>query len=170
MAMLAENSFNSGLLPKDALWWKQTKDGVHVALWRPPQIWPVALQEEPFVPARRFRTCRCLADLCLLCRKPPYIYAAKRRPQSIRDFIYKAPLYNVYEAGNSCTGTHRYPQDINQVPESFFTAFFTKAAVSGNRSQKYPDDLLKLWEEIDSKRKYPMDDLVRIGTIGDLLR
>ena len=168
--MLAENCFNSGLLPKDALWWKQTKEGIHVALWRSPQIWPVALQEEPFVPARRFRL--PMPGLIFVCSagKPPYIYAAKRRPQSTGEFVYKAPLYNVYDSGNSCAGTHRYPQDANKIPESFFAAFFTRSAVSGSRSRKYPDDLLKLWEEINGKRKYPMDDLVQIGTIRDLLK
>ena len=39
LAVLAETTFNSGLLPKDALWWKQDRNGSAVALWRPPKIW-----------------------------------------------------------------------------------------------------------------------------------
>ena len=35
--------FSSGLLPRDALWWNQGETGQVVALWRPPQVWPVAL-------------------------------------------------------------------------------------------------------------------------------
>ena len=39
-----------------------------------------------------------------------------------------------------------------------------------DRSQKYPDNLLKLWEEIDGKSKYPLKDLVKLGTLADLLK
>ena len=42
--------FASGLLPENALWWSQGETGQMVALWRPPQVWPVALQREAFQP------------------------------------------------------------------------------------------------------------------------
>ena len=38
--------FSSGLLPKETLWWSQGETGQVVALWRPPKVWPVALQRE----------------------------------------------------------------------------------------------------------------------------
>ena len=47
--------FSSGLLPLDALWWNQGETGQVVALWRPPQVWPVALQREAFKPPARLR-------------------------------------------------------------------------------------------------------------------
>ena len=37
---------SSGLLPQEALWWTQGESGQVVALWRPPQVWSVALQRE----------------------------------------------------------------------------------------------------------------------------
>ena len=55
-------------------------------------------------------------------------------------------------------------------PESFFTSFFTVAANYEGRSKKYGKDLLKLWESIDGKKKYPLGDLVPAGKIGNLLR
>ena len=42
--------FSSGLLPQDAIWWNQGETGQVVALWRPPQVWSVALQREAFKP------------------------------------------------------------------------------------------------------------------------
>ena len=42
--------FSSGLLPQEALWWNQGETGQVVALWRPPQVWSVALQREAFKP------------------------------------------------------------------------------------------------------------------------
>ena len=47
--------FASGLLPENALWWSQGETGQMVALWRPPQVWPVALQREAFQPPARLR-------------------------------------------------------------------------------------------------------------------
>ena len=47
--------FSSGLLPENALWWNQGETGQVVALWRPPQVWPVALQREAFQPPARLR-------------------------------------------------------------------------------------------------------------------
>ena len=47
--------FASGLLPDNALWWSQGETGQMVALWRPPQVWPVALQREAFQPPARLR-------------------------------------------------------------------------------------------------------------------
>ena len=38
--------FSSGLLPQEAIWWNQGETGQVVALWRPPQVWSVALQRE----------------------------------------------------------------------------------------------------------------------------
>ena len=47
--------FSSGLLPQEALWWNQGETGQVVALWRPAQVWPVALQREAFQPPARLR-------------------------------------------------------------------------------------------------------------------
>jgi hypothetical protein len=37
------------------------------------------------------------------------------------------------------------------------------------RSNKYPNDLLKMWEELDGRKRYPLGDLVPLGKIEDLL-
>ncbi|MDD4987070.1 MAG: hypothetical protein PHQ43_15135, partial [Dehalococcoidales bacterium] len=155
---------------RETLWWKQSKQGVQIALWRPPKVWTVALQEEPFQPARRFRL--PLPGLIFLCTagRAPAVFAVKKRPQATGEFIYHAPLFNVYQNGATCPGTHRYPQKVEKIPEDFFNSFFTLAANTNGRSQKYPDNLLRLWEEIDGHKRYPLNDLVKIGTIGDLLK
>ena len=170
LAILSEVSLSSGLLPKDVLWWNQTRYGTQVALWRAPQIWPVALQVEAFQPARRFKL--PMPGLIFICAagRAPAVYAVKKRPKALGEFIYHAPLYNIYENGSTCPGTHQYPQEIEKIPESFFAAFFTQAAFHHGRSKKYPDDLLQLWEEIDGQRKYPLGDLVKMGTIADIIK
>lgn len=170
LAVLSEVPLNSGILPSYALWWKQGRNGVEVALWRPAMVWQVALQAEPFKPALRFKL--PMPGLIFICSpsKPPAIYAAKKRPKSTGDIIYHAPLFNVYRDGSTCPGSHKYPKDINQIPEDFFTSFFTLAASPSGRSKKYPNNLDALWKELDDKKRYPLGDLVKLGTVGDILR
>jgi len=170
LALLREVPLRSGLLPKDALWWAQGKEGVEVALWRPPRVWPVALQVEPFKPPRRFRL--PMPGLIFVCSpgRPPRVYAAKRRPRSADETVYHAPLFNLFRDGRTCSGTHRFPADVSEIPESFFQSFFTVEADHRGRSKKYPDDLLRLWEELDGKKRYPLGDLVPLGKIEDVMK
>jgi len=170
LALLREVPLRSGLLPEGALWWGQGKEGVEVALWRPPKVWPVALVTEPMKPPRRFRL--PMPGLIFVCSpgRPPRVYAAKRRPKSPADTIYHAPLFNVFQDGRTCPGTHKFPTEVGEIPESFFTSFFSMEADYRGRSKKYPDDLLKLWEELDGKGRYPLGDLVPFGKIEDIMR
>ena len=170
MAFLREVPLNSGVLPEGALWWGQGKTGAEVALWRPPRVWPVALMTEAFKEPRRFRL--PMPGLIFVCSpgQPPKVYAAKKRPKNPRAAIYHAPLFNIFEDGSTCPGTHKYPQNIGEIPESFFASFFTPAASTMNRSKKYPGDLLKLWEELDGKKKYPLKDLMPLGKVEDIMR
>ena len=54
-AFIRHLGFSSGLLPEEALWWNQGETGHAVSLWRPPQVWPVALQREAFKAPARLR-------------------------------------------------------------------------------------------------------------------
>ena len=170
LALLREVPLRSGLLPEGALWWGQGKEGVEVALWRSPRVWPVALETEPFKPPRRFKL--PMPGLIFVCSpgRPPMVYAAKKRPTTPRDTIYHAPLFNVFRDGRTCPGTHKYPEQIGKIPESFFTSFFSPTADFRGRSKKYPDDLLKLWEELDGKERYPLKDLVPLGKVEDIMK
>ena len=68
--------FSSGLLPQDALWWNQGETGQVAALWRPPQVWSVALQREAFKPPARLRL--PMPGLVFVCSpgRAPWVYAA----------------------------------------------------------------------------------------------
>jgi PRTRC genetic system protein B len=169
MALLSEVPLSSGLLPHDVLWWKQGKEGAEVALWRSPRVWPVALQLEAFKPPRRFKL--PMPGLIFLCSpgRPPRVFAAKKRPRDTHQVIYHAPLFNVFGKGETCAGTHKFPVDVEKIPESFFTSFFTREAIYGGRSRKYPKDLLQLWDELDGQKRYPLGDLVPAGKVEDIL-
>ena len=170
LALLRTVPLNSGLLPDGALWWAQSRAGLQVALWRPPKVWPVALMMEAFKPPRRFKL--PMPGLIFVCSPgiPPRVYAAKRRPKSLADTIYHAPLFNVFLDGGTCPGTHKFPEEIANIPESFFLSFFTREAHPVGRSQKYPKDLFKLWEELDGKSRYPLKDLVALGKVQEIMK
>jgi hypothetical protein len=170
LALLREVPLSSGLLPQGALWWSQGRDGPEIALWRHPRVWAAALQEEAFKPPRRFRL--PMPGLIFICQvgRPPRIYAARGRPRSPEDIIYHAPLFNIFWDGRTCPGTHRFPPNIEEIPESFFASFFTATADHNGRSKRYPNDLRGLWEELDGKKRYPLRDLVPLGKVEDIMK
>jgi len=170
MAMLAEVELGSGLLPDNTLWWTQGKNGVEVGLWRPPQVWKVALAIKAFQAPRRFNL--PMPGLIFVCSpaKAPKVFAAKKRPRSPKEHIFHAPLFNLFGDGRVCPGTHRFPEKVSEIPESFFTSFFSMEASYGGRSKSHPDSLLTLWEELDGKRRYPLGDLVKAGTLEDIMQ
>lgn len=167
-ALASELSYGSGLLPEGALWWANTSAGPLTAVYEAPSVRKFALQEEAGKPPRRFEI--PMPGLILLCLpgRPPWVYAVKRRPGKPLDPVYKAPMPNVYDHGASCPGNNRYPQSVNGIIESFFRSFFSFSLVAGH-SQKYKNDVVKLWESLEGKRKFPNDDLVKHGTVKDLM-
>lgn len=170
MALLRNVPLSSGLLPAGALWWSQTADGPAVALWRNRQVWKVALMTEAFKPPRRMAL--PMPGLIFICQpaRPPKVYAAKKRPQKPTDTVYHAPLFNLFRDGRTCPGTHKFPENIDEIPESFFTSFFSREADIRDRSKKYPNNLLALWEELDGAKRYPLGDLVALGKVEDIMR
>ena len=161
--------FSSGLLPQDSLWWSQGETGQVVALWRPPQVWAVALQREAFQPPARLRL--PMPGLVFVCSpaRAPWVYAAKDRPAHAEQQLFRAPAFNVFSDGRVCPGSHRFPEEVGLIPESFFQSFFSLTGDSRNRSKKHPDDLKALWEELDGDPEYPLEDLVPQCTVAHAL-
>lgn len=161
--------FSSGLLAQDTLWWSSGRDGPVVALWRSPRVWKVALRTEVFAPARRFSL--PMPGLIFLCRpaQAPSVFAVKMRPTSPDVKVYHAPCFNTFRDGRVCPGSHRFPDRLEEIPESFFLSHFSPTGDTQDRSLLFPNDLLARWESLDGKRRYPLDDLVQQCTTGTLL-
>ena len=77
-----------------------------------------------------------------------------------------SPAFNVFRDGRVCPGSHRFPEEVGLIPESFFQSFFSLTGDIRDRSKKHPDNLQALWEEIDGKTEYPMEDLVPQCTVA----
>ncbi|MDD4986251.1 MAG: hypothetical protein PHQ43_10780 [Dehalococcoidales bacterium] len=168
-ALASNLSFSTGLLPPDTLWWRNTRSGPMYAFYVPPQVRKLALQEKAGQPPRRLKL--PLPGFIFLCTpgSPPWVYAVTKRPTKETDIVYKAPLANIFPDGRSCPGNHQYPERVADIVLSFFMSFFSGTADLVNRSKKFPKNILQLWDELDGKEDFPMDDLVKHGTIRDLL-
>ncbi len=168
-ALTQHLGFSSGLLPADALWWNQGETGQVVGLWRPPQVWPIALQREAFKPPARLRI--PMPGLLFVCSpgRAPWVYAATERPSDPEQQLYRMPAFNVFRDGRTCPGSHRYPDEVGLIPESFFQSFFSLTGDSHERSKKHPDNLQTLWEELDGTSEYPMEDLVPQCTVAHVM-
>ena len=161
--------FSSGLLPREALWWNQGETGHAVALWRPPQVWPVALQREAFKPPARLRI--PMPGLVFVCSpgRAPWVYAALSRPSDPEQQLFRTPAFNVFRDGRVCPGSHRFPEEVGLIPESFFQSYFSTTGDTRERSKRHPDDLQALWEELDGKTEYPAEDLVPQCTVAQAI-
>ena len=168
-ALASELSFCSGLLPKGTLWWKNTKAGPVTAIYVPPCIRKVALQQDIKVPPRRFTI--PLPGFIFLCRpgREPSVFAVKKEPSGETDKVYKSPLCNIFANGRSCPGSHKYPTNVGETVQSFFVSFFSPAGEMHGRSKKFPKSIIQLWEFLDGKKKFPKDDLVDYCQVKDLM-
>lgn len=167
-ALLSEVPLGTGILPQGALWWQQGNRGVEIGLWEPPQVWTLSLMVKQFEPPRRFKI--PMPGLVFGCipARAPRVYAAKKRPEALDDVLYHAPLFNIFMSGETCAGTNKYPSNVLDIPKSFMVSFFTAAANHEGRS-KTCKSLLSLWEYLEGKKKYPMSDLVKVGTMEEIM-
>ena len=165
----AEASFPSGLLPDNTLWTTHTPTGLFTALWRPPRTWKVALQTAPFKPPDRLTI--PMPGMVFICSpgRPPWVFAAKERPTSEDDVLYHSPTFNTFRNGRVCPGSHHFPPDPAQVPESFFDSHFSMTGDTHGRSAKHPTALMDLWKELNGQEEYPLEDLVPHTNIHEVM-
>jgi hypothetical protein len=112
-----------------------------------------------------------LVFVCLPGGQAPYAFAAADRPRRPGDQLATCPCYNVFRSGRVCTGSHAFPADPERVPEAFFDSFFSVTAdTAAGKSRRYPDDVGRLWAELDGQAAFPADDLVPQLSVADALR
>lgn len=154
---------NTPLLPEGTVHFRNTKDGPVYTIWVKPRIWPVTVVTGAMSGIEQMRV--PLPGLLFTCQgsRPPHIFAALERPQTGEDRIYKAPLLNCFEDGTSCPGNHVFPSQADKIPHSFFESRFSPHQGNGMLTS-HDDSILKLWRELDGKRKFPKESLRYHGT------
>ena len=171
-ALARELDLDTGLLPRECLWWAKTAAGVRIAVGREPKVWTIRLRERHDTRPRRMRLpMPGLVFVCLPGRQPPYVLAAKARPAAMTDVLYRCPTYNVFDTGRVCTGSHEFPSNASKVPEAFFESYFSTVESTGRgRSRRFPEDVGQLWSDLRGQPSFPLDDLVPHGTVADVMR
>ncbi len=160
--------FHTGLLSANVLWKTMTANGIFTGWWQPPKVWDIALQAEPFEPTERLKLPMPGLVFIHTPHQAPWVFAAARKPRRKGDKLYHAPTYNVFQNGRVCPGNHAFPQDPDSLPESFFQSFFSPVE-ENNKSRKYPNNLGRLWKELNGKTKYPLEDLVPQCTLAEAI-
>jgi hypothetical protein len=170
-ALARELDLATGLLPPDTLWWSRTSNGVRIAVWREPKVWTVRLREHFDAKPRRLRLPMSgLVFIAMPARQAPYVFAARSRPRAADEQLYHFPGFNVFPSGRICPGTHLFPSDPSKVPESFFESHFAAGETGRTRSQRYPEDVGALWNELNGCPAFPLEDLVPAVRVADALR
>jgi hypothetical protein len=169
LALAAEITFSSGLLPENTLWWANNRRGPLYAIYEEPKVRILTVQKS--MKSRPARLQIPLPGLVFLCQpgQTPRVYAVKKKPASIVDEVFKAPLLNTYNDGRTCAGSHQYSQSITEIIQEFFISYFSIEANISKRSKKYPKNVYDLWRSLKGQKTFPLDDLEYHGTIRDLM-
>ena len=169
-ALASELTYTSGILPRNTIWWANTSAGPMYAIYEEPAVRKLAIQFEANKSPKRYSI--PLPGCIFMCQPghAPRVFAVKRRPVNPGDHIFHAPFPNMSSDGTSCAGTNAYPIEPGKIPESFWLSFFTAHGNLEKRSKKHSQNLIRLWEELEGQKKYPLDDLVQCGTVADLTK
>jgi hypothetical protein len=167
-SLLSIANLSTGLLPENALWHVRRELECETAIYEPPRVRRLAVALEAFKAPERFTI--PVPPLIFICnpRKPPRVFAVKRRPQKPDEPLFSAPFFNIYSDGRSCPGTQAYPEDVGKIPEMFFVSFFSLSLLR-KVSVAHPDSIYALWKSLEGQKEYPLDDLVKCGTLKDVL-
>ena len=136
MALSHQLGFSSGLLPKGTVWWNQSEVGKVVAIWRDPESRTLALQLKPFEPPARFTI--PMPGTLFVCSpgRAPWAYACPEYPTDPETTLYKMPTFNVFSNGRVCPGNHRFPEEVEEIPDSFYRSYFSRTGDTRDRVQE----------------------------------
>lgn len=147
----------SGLLPANALFWKQQSNQSLLGIYVPARRWHVQTEDHTYyVPMPPFVFIGFGATY--------QIFAVKKRPLNEAEPLYHAPCPNVHTAGGICQGNTPFPicspQTIQQALHLFMEGSLFNADLSRGKCQSHPDDVRVLWAELDGRKRFPLSELV----------
>jgi Prokaryotic E2 family D len=163
-------SLSSGILPGDetgpnSLFWARSNGSTRLGIWVGPRTWRLLLRSpEPGGKDRRLRL--PFPGLLFVCRQDAsgaYVFAAPRRPKGLDAPLFHCPTPNVFPNGRICPGDHAFARDPLKLPAEFFLSRFRNTGdTRGGKSRKHPDDINRLWDELNGQEAFPAQDLVPI--------
>lgn len=175
LALAAKVTFDTGLMSADTLYVRTEGVKQTVIEYRRSQKTGLFLEgsDEPVrVPLPPLLLVRTTVEN----RTPTYaVYAVKRRPITLDEKLYHAPLPNVFSGASVCWGTVRQAEatgcDLSADWATLLGSRFGDHA-TGGKSTRFPRDIRKLYIEMEraGTRVYPRGDLVETRkTMADLI-
>ncbi len=170
-ALAATMEFTTGFIPDDIIYHKQVGTKQIVVGYRKQQrtgIWLDGREDAIRVPLPHMILMRTTTSES----NPDYkLYACAKRPESLTDELYHAPLPNIFSGGGICWGsvsrgtTFKGMSLVNDWASLLSSAFGNHA--TRGKSKKHPNDIRKMLLELNEnqrRRVYPRSDLIPAKT------
>ena len=94
----------------------------------------------------------------------------RRKSAGIEPITRRRPTL-LFDTGRVCVGTHPFPADPARVPTAFFESYFSAhPGTARGKSRRHPEDVGRLWDELDGAREFPLDDLLPHSTVAEAMR
>ena len=156
-AACAKLTVASGLLPPNTLFWRQQGSHTTLGIYVPARRWTVqtaaATRQIPLPPLLFMGGGHSYA-----------IYALKQRPGTGQAQLYHAPCPNVGHNGRICAGNTSFPvcseQTIGQALTLFLEGSYFNGDQAAHKCRAFPDDVRQLWAQLESKRRFPLGQLI----------
>ncbi|MEO1666746.1 MAG: hypothetical protein AAFU54_19060 [Chloroflexota bacterium] len=170
-ALAAEMEFTTGFIPDDILYHKQVGTKQTVVGYRKQQktgLWLDGREDAIRVPLPHMVMIRTTTGGS----NPDYeVYACHKRPETLTDDLYYAPLPNVFNHGGICWGTVSRGTTFKGMSlaedwKNLLGSRFGNHAVGG-KSKKHRSDIRDMLLELDKnqrRRVYPRSDLIPANT------
>ena len=177
-ALAATMEFTTGFIPDDIIYHKQVGTKQIVVGYRKQQktgLWLDGREDPIRVPLPHMVLIRTTTSES----NPDYkLYACAKRPESLSDELYHAPLPNIFSHGGICWGTVSRGTTFTGMSlagdwQSLLGSRFGTHACHG-KSKKYRNDIRKMLLELNKnqrRRVYPRKDLIPAKTnLGKILK
>ena len=176
-ALAATMEFTTGFIPDDIIYHKQVGTKQIVVGYRKQQktgLWLDGSDDPIRIPLPHMILIRTTTGES----NPDYkVFACAKRPESLTDELYHAPLPNIFGGGGICWGTVSRGTSFKSMSlandwESLLGSSFGNHATSG-KSKKHRGDIRKMLLELNEnqrRRVYPRTDLISAKTtLAELL-
>jgi hypothetical protein len=165
-AFAGRQAVHTGLLGPDTLFVAQVGATTYTGVWAPPRRRAAAIMRGGVV-THRFVLPMPGALAVTGSDRRFAVFAAPTRPErgaaGLEQALQRFPAFNLHENETICVGSHAFSGDPWRTIDEFFESFFAPELTGHGRSRRYPGDLLALWEELDRREAFPVDDLVPVG-------
>jgi PRTRC genetic system protein B len=175
-ALTIERRIASPVLPPRTLFYAESRGERLIGTYEPPAIRQVACVPAPtggIGPALLRRFTIPLPGLVVVTgdQRTLRLFAVGEEPRGPETPLFAAPVFNLVGQQQVCVGDHHFAHDPRETVREFFASRFGHLEQTGRgRSRRHPQELLRLWEELDGQGAFPLEDLVPLdATLADLI-